>query len=131
MAFVCSCWWYFEQVFTVYQKYLHVDMFTCYTLQCCLCEFIFPDEPEIVVQLCPSPITEGDNVSLFCNATGNPAPYVTWIRQSTGAKLSTTEELVLPAITRFEAGQYRCIASNGIRNNSTRRCSLDVLCKLG
>ena len=89
----------------------------------------FSDEPAISVQQCASPITEGDSVTLFCNATGNPAPNITWIQQQSGAVLSSSEELVLAAINRSQAGSYRCYASNGIGINSTRTCSLNVFCK--
>ena len=91
--------------------------------------FNFADEPAIFIHKCPSPITEGSNTTLYCNATGNPVPVVAWIYQETGVILSSTEELVFTSIDRSQAGSYKCYAFNGIGSNSTRKCSLDVFCK--
>ena len=91
--------------------------------------FNFADEPAISVHKCPSPITEGSNTTLYCNAKGNPVPVVAWIYQETGVILSSTEELVFTSIDRSQAGSYKCHAFNGIGSNSTRKCSLDVFCK--
>ena len=79
---------------------------------------------------CPSSLTEGSNVTLHCNATGNPPPNITWIWQDTGDVLGSSEQLTLTAVNPNQAGTYQCQAWNGIGNNSTRTCSLDVLCKL-
>ena len=91
--------------------------------------FNFADESVISIHKCPSPITEGSNTTLYCNATGNPVPVVTWIYQETGVIVSSTEELVFTSIDRSQAGSYKCHAFNGIGSNSTRKCSLDVFCK--
>ena len=80
-------------------------------------------------QECPSPVTEGSIVTLHCNASSNPPPSMAWIWQDTGDVLTSREQLILTAVNRSQAGSYQCLASNGIGNNSTRTCSLDVLCK--
>ena len=67
-----------------------------------------PDPPQSFIQNCPSPVTEGDNVTLYCNATGNPLPQTAWIK----------------------SGIYQCMAWNGIRGNNTANCTIDVQCKL-
>lgn len=90
---------------------------------------IFAVEPEVSTQECPSPVTEGSNVTLHCNASGNPPPSITWIWQDTGDVLTRRELLILTAVNGSQAGSYQCLASNGIGNNSTRTCNLDVLCK--
>ena len=78
---------------------------------------------------CPTSITEGSDVSLHCNATGNPPPNITWIWQDTGDLLGSSEQLTLIAINRSQAGTYQCQAWNVIGNSSTITCSLDVFCK--
>ena len=79
---------------------------------------------------CPTSITEGSNVTLHCNATGNPPPNITWIWQSTGDVLGSSKQLTLTAVNRSQAGTYQCLAWNGISSNSAGTCSLDVFCKL-
>ena len=83
----------------------------------------------VTIQQCPSPVTEGNNATLLCDATGNPAPHITWIRQTTGDVLSTNGRLVVSSVARSEAGDYVCHASNGVGSNSSRTCNLNVLCK--
>ncbi|XP_078379812.1 hemicentin-1-like isoform X12 [Oculina patagonica] len=84
-------------------------------------------KPSVSVQLCPSSFTEGSNVTLHCNATGNPPPTITWIQRKTGDILASSEQLFLAAVNRSQAGPYQCHASNGIGSNSSRICNLDVL----
>ena len=80
-------------------------------------------------QQCPSPVTEGNNAKLHCNATGNPVPSIAWIRASTRKTVSYSEMLIIGGITRNESGKYECLAWNGIGNNSTATCIVDVNCK--
>ncbi|XP_020609292.1 limbic system-associated membrane protein-like, partial [Orbicella faveolata] len=68
-------------------------------------------EPEVSTQECPSPVTEGSNVTLHCNASGNPPPSITWIWQDTGDVLTHRELLTLTAVNRSQAGSYQCLAS--------------------
>ena len=78
---------------------------------------------------CPTSITEGSDVTLHCLATGNPPPNITWIWQNTGDVLGSSEQLTLTAVNRSQAGTYQCLAWNGIYNNATSACLLDVFCK--
>ena len=66
-------------------------------------------------------------MTLFCNASGMPSPSVLWIKVSSGQRFSTNE-LVLPNISRNEAGDYRCEASNPCANVSVS-VAVDVQCK--
>ena len=72
-------------------------------------------------------VTEGDNVTLLCQASGNPTPMVFWIKAD-GQRVNGSE-LVLANINISEAGEYRCEASNEC-GNATETASVDVLCKL-
>ena len=82
-----------------------------------------------MIQQCLSPVTEGANATLYCNATGNPAPSIVWIRGSTGLVVSSNNMLTIEAIKRNESGSYKCRAWNGIGKNSTNSCTVDVHCK--
>ena len=79
---------------------------------------------------CPSSLVQGSNLTLYCNATGNPSPNITWIWEETGEVLSSSEELTFSAFNRSQTGNYKCLAWNGIGKSSTRTCRLDVPGKL-
>ena len=76
---------------------------------------------------CSTPVIEGDNATLGCNATGNPVPSIQWIMESTGVFISYHRLLFLN-INRTDGGVYLCIAEN-IIGNDTKNCTVDVLCK--
>lgn len=85
-------------------------------------------KPTVTLQQCPS-VTEGDNATLYCNATGYPVPHIAWINASSGKIVSPTKTLLITAITRSERVNYICRASNEI-GNDTQTCEIDVYCKL-
>ena len=88
---------------------------------------IFTVPPKSAIQNCPSHVSEGDNVTLYCNATGNPPPEVAWIRS--GEVLVKDNVNVISAINRSLSGIFKCMAWNGIGNNYTANCTVDVHCK--
>ena len=72
-------------------------------------------------------VTEGQNLTLMCNVSGNPLPMVSWIK--VGGDVSTNgSELVFTNISRTQAGEYMCEASNLCRNTS-ETASIEVQCK--
>ena len=81
---------------------------------------ILPIDNEMVI--------EGGNVRLACNASGFPAPTVYWGKTSNGGRFHETE-LVFTNISRSEAGDYKCVASNPC-NTTTELADVDVQCKL-
>ena len=89
-----------------------------------------PDAPNVIIRQCSAPVNEGESATLYCNATGNPVPRTVWIRASAGEVMSYNKSLNLPNIKRNESGRYECIAWNGIGNNKTEFCTVDVYCKL-
>ncbi|XP_068734085.1 peroxidasin homolog isoform X2 [Montipora capricornis] len=66
--------------------------------------FIVPFVDRIIVQ-------KGDDVPLFCNASGTPPPSVMWTHVHTGRKLYS-ETWLITAIQVGDLGEYRCDANN-------------------
>ena len=112
----------------LYLEGLILRNFTVLLYRLMLC--LYPSvKPTVTFKRCPTPVTEGDNATLYCNATGCPVPNVAWINASSGNIESPTKTLVITAITRSERGSYICHASNEI-GNGTQTCEIDVYCKL-
>ena len=72
---------------------------------------------------------EGNSVTLYCNATGNPAPNITWTKDGSWTVLSQGEGFTINNITRQQAGNYSCTAWNGIGNKHNSTFAVAVHCK--
>jgi len=73
---------------------------------------------------------------LNCNVSSNPASVITWRYE--GRAVVITEGLVkgenslslhFTAVTREDAGRYRCSANNGIGDVVSKDANLVVICK--
>ena len=71
-------------------------------------------------------VTEGDNLTLTCNASGMPEPNVSWIKP--GGQCQYGHMLEFTNINRSQAGEYQCEASNEC-GNGTETATIDVQCK--
>lgn len=71
-------------------------------------------------------VSEGETVDLTCAASGMPQPNVSWIKPNNQSVAGNVLKLV--NISRNEAGQYKCEASNECRS-ATAMASIDVHCK--
>ena len=72
-------------------------------------------------------ITEGGNLTLLCNVSGIPSPMVSWIKVE-GDMVTDKIELVFTNISRTQAGEYRCEASNQC-GNASENATIEVQCK--
>ena len=91
----------------------------------------FPsDSTKITVSSANPVVVEGQRVSLDCNATGNPAPNVTWTKDGNNSVLYQGERYTIDSITRQQAGRYICTAENGIGNKLNATFAVIVHCKL-
>ena len=93
--------------------------------------------PLITTQPQGGPVTEGDNVTLSCNASGIPVPTITWTRNGSVLNSSVprisfgaeSRELTITNINRADSGEYRCVANNSEGNVTSDAATLDVKCK--
>lgn len=67
-----------------------------------------------VIQPRSQQIDETETIKLFCNATGNPSPNVTWTKVKDSARiLPSGSNLVITESSKKDAGTYKCTADNG------------------
>ena len=64
---------------------------------------------------------------LSCDASGFPEPTIRW--EKSGINLSHSKQLNITSSNRNDAGEYVCIASNGVRQEKTVRAYVTVQCK--
>ena len=81
---------------------------------------------------------EGQNVTLSCNATGDPAPLIFWIKggsiitKSGNPRISfeaDNKTLTIRNVSRNDSGQYRCVANNSAGEAISSAATLNVQCK--
>ena len=79
---------------------------------------------------------EGENITLHCNATGNPLPTLSWTKDgseiSNNPRISFSEDknqLTITKAERVDSGAYRCVASNSLGSNTSDAAVVNVQCK--
>ena len=99
--------------------------------------FIVRVAPQITTQPQVGSVIEGDNVTLSCNASGNPVPTISWTRDgslvSSGDQRISFEagnrQLTITNVNRADSGEYLCVADNSEGNDTSNATTLDVKCK--
>ena len=75
-------------------------------------------------------VNESSNLELFCNATGNPSPNITWSNAANPSfKLASDEVLIVKNVSKNDSGVYQCMASNGIGRDALTSWIVTVNCK--
>ena len=92
------------------------------------------DEPTI--ETTDVQIKETHSGLLNCNVSSNPASVIAWMHE--GSAVDITEGLVkgdnylslqFTAVTREDAGRYRCSANNSIGDVVSKDANIVVICK--
>ncbi|XP_032833213.2 limbic system-associated membrane protein-like isoform X1 [Petromyzon marinus] len=73
-------------------------------------------------------VNEGANVTISCWGMGQPEPSITWRHLSPAAKDDEYEGefLEIEGISRDQAGEYQCSATNDIASTDTRKVRVTV-----
>ena len=83
----------------------------------------------IITEPASQSVLEGNEVTLFCNATGNPQPNITWTKQENNSVLSTTDTLTLPNLRKGDNGAvYKCKVQNNLGSDEST-ATITVLCE--
>ena len=92
--------------------------------------------PEITVHPEAQTKSEGENVTLSCKADGNPVPTISWTRNGSpvdeSGRISFSEDkkqLTITNVSRTDSGEYQCVASNSLGNDTSNDATLDIQCK--
>ena len=101
----------------------------------CNC-FTIVDKSEITTHPSNVTKTEGENVTLHCNATGYPLPTLSWTKDgsdiSNNSRISFSadkKQLAITKANRVDRGGYRCVANNSLGNDVSMAAVVDVQCK--
>ena len=94
------------------------------------------DQPEIAAHPQNVTTTEEDKITLSCDAAGNPVAIISWTKD--GSAISSISRISLSAdnrqltitnASRTDRGEYRCVASNSLGNDTSKTANVDVQCK--
>ena len=101
---------------------------------CCVCS----EQPSIITHPLGVTIREGQNITLSCNASGNPVPTISWtihghpVNTSHNPRISFSDDkkqLIITNVSRTDSGEYRCVAKNRVGSDISDASIVDVQCK--
>ena len=79
---------------------------------------------------------EGEDVTLSCNARGNPEPQISWEKdgstRTSNDRISLSDDkkkLTIKNLTKDDCGEYQGVASNIVSSVKSNCAILDVQCK--
>ena len=102
-----------------------MSLYQSHTLSCSLLSV----PPRMTSHSDNQTVNEGSNLTLFCNATGQPTPNITWTRVSDDEVLFVGNPWYIVNINRTYSGTYHCVADNGVPSPVNSTISINVLCE--
>lgn len=93
------------------------------------------EQPSIITHPIGVAIREGQNVTLSCNASGNPVPTISWTINGYPANTSYNprisfsddkKQLIITNVSRTDSGKYRCVAKNRVGSDTSNASIVDV-----
>ena len=98
--------------------------------------FKIADKPEITTHPESEDIKEGGNVTFSCNSTANPLPTTLWTKDESPITNDSriifsvvNKVLTITNVNRNDSGEYRCMASNKLGNDTSKAAQLNVECE--
>ena len=83
------------------------------------CYYSFAGRPDLKLRPLDQTVRLGDNVTLYCRASGTPSPTIKWtnevgvmVQNSSRVVILPTGDLHFVSIRIQDAGYYRCMAEN-------------------
>ena len=99
-------------------------------------DFKIADKPEITSHPKSVDIKEGGNVTFSCNSTANPLPTTSWTKDespiTSNSRISysvVNKVLTITNVNGNDSGEYRCVASNKLGNDTSKAAKLNVKCE--
>ena len=121
-------------IIRLFNTHLAFAIFPYFLLQShCL---LITDQPEFNRHPLNETKTEGENVTLTCDADGNPTPTFSWTKD--GSVVNTTlritfnennKNLTITNVSRGDSGEYICVATNNVKTVQSNSSTLNVQCK--
>lgn len=87
---------------------------------------MFTVPPSLTTKPSDQTVTENQEVTFKCTATGNPTPTVKWVKDG---KTVTEGDILRFKANRTHSGKYWCTAENGLSITVNTSAYLDVQCK--
>ena len=93
------------------------------------CFYLFSVSAKVLFVTPSNAYVRGSRVELVCSVEGNPQPYVAWINVTDGSVLqnrTVNTSYIIPSVSSFHKGTYRCVTGNRYGNDSRDTKLFDI-----